>query len=127
MIYRETIESGFRPYYFCEDEDRFRLTFEKRQIVPLRLAQMPSDRRMVSLSYLGGLSRNTTAILCYSASKPVVVFVDRLETDTSTAVDDADPDVNVLRKQLGDLVLYEVTPLESATIVEFLEVCPVKP
>jgi hypothetical protein len=126
-IYRQTVESGFRPYYLCEDEDRFQLTFEKRQSVPLQLAQMPADRRMVGLSYLGGLSRNTTAILCHTTAKPVVVFVDRLDNDTSIASDNSDPRLHIFRRQLGGLVAYEVTPLESATIIDYLEVASREP
>lgn len=119
-LYREAVDAGFRPYYFCEDEARFRLTFTKRQNVPVLLAEMPSDRHMVGLSYLGGLSRDTTAILCYSQEQPVVVFVDRRENDTSKATENSDSGLHVFRQELGDLVLYEVTPLGSATIVDFL-------
>ena len=126
-IYRETVESGFRPYYFCEDDDRFQLTFAKRQNVPLRLAEMPAERRMIGLSYSGGLSRDTTAILCFTQEKPIVVFVDRSETDTSIATDDLDPNLHLFRKQLGDLVLYEVSPLETATILDFLIIPSAKP
>jgi hypothetical protein len=96
-------------------------------MVPLRLAEMPDDRRMVGLSYMGGLSRNTTAILCYSQEQPVVVFVDRRENDTSAATEDSDPALQVFRQELGDLVLYEVTPLGSATIMDSLQADTVKP
>jgi hypothetical protein len=120
-LYREAVDAGFRPYYFCEDDERFRLTFAKRQKVPLRLADMPSDRRMIGLSYLGGLSRDTTAILCYSQEQPVVVFVDRRENDTPKAIEESDPALHVFREELGDLVLYEVTPLGSATIMDSLK------
>ena len=76
-IYQETVDQGFRPYYFCEDETRFAETFSRRQQVPLRLAELPPERSMVGLSYLGGLSRDTTAMLCVVEDQPVVVFVDR--------------------------------------------------
>lgn len=119
-LYREAVDEGFRPYYFCEDEERFRLTFTKRQKVPLRLAEMPGDRRMIGLSYLGGLSRDTTAILCYSREQPVIVFVDRRENDSSKVMENSDPALHIFRQELGDLILYEITPLKSATIVGFL-------
>ncbi|MCA9199833.1 MAG: hypothetical protein KDA87_19975, partial [Planctomycetales bacterium] len=34
-IYAETVEQGFRPYYYCDDAERFALTFAKRQKTPL--------------------------------------------------------------------------------------------
>ena len=123
-IYREMVNQGFRPYYFCEDEDRFRFTFEKRQNVPLRLAEMPAERRMIGLSYSGGLSRNTTAMLCYVGQTPVVVFIDRREEDIPMAANNPDTNLRVFRKRIGDLVLYEVTPLETANIMDYLEIGP---
>jgi len=29
-VYREMVDQGFRPYYFCEDPERFAMTFAKR-------------------------------------------------------------------------------------------------
>jgi hypothetical protein len=122
-IYRESVSLGFRPYYFCDDEERFALTFLKRQDVPLRLTAMPDDQRMIGLSYVGGLSRDTTAILCEYRDQPVIVFVDdRIKDTPSIAMADIGPGLYVHRAELAGLVLYEVSPFESPLFIEFLQV-----
>jgi len=52
-IYNEINERGFRPYYNCEDDQRFADTFEFRQGIPLALAELPQGRRMLGISYPG--------------------------------------------------------------------------
>lgn len=122
-LYLEAVRDGFRPYYLCDDETRFRKTFEKRQGVPLRLAEMPESRTMAGLSYLGGLSRETTAMLCHVQQQPVVVFVDRREfQDQALLTVPVGSGLHIHRATLGDLVTYEVTPFAEPKILEFLEV-----
>lgn len=122
-LYAESVEEGFQPYYFCEDAERFAATFARRQQVPLELAAMPPDRRMIGLSYSGGFTRDTTAILCQVHDRPVVVYVDRRAVDRPEI---AQPDPNrnlfVHRRELGDLVLYEVSPFDNAKILDYLHV-----
>lgn len=136
-IYRESVDQGFRPYYFCDEPERFALTFAKRQDQPLKLLELPSDRRMIGLAYLGGMSRDTTAVLCYANDVPVMVFVDRLEVDQpalfqrttrENAPIDATtrPQLFVHRNELEGLVLYEVSPLRQPYFTDYL-VKPTEP
>ena len=120
-IYNETVDQGFRPYYFCEDADRFAMTFAKRQQTPLVLEELPADRHMVGLSYPGGLSRDTTAILCYADQKPVVVFVDRGEYDNESVVAfQENQGLYVHKRLLSDLVIYEVSPFPESKFTDAL-------
>ena len=120
-IYKETVDQGFRPYYFCEDAERFAMTFAKRQQTPLVLEELPADRHMVGLSYPGGLSRDTTAILCYADQKPVVVFVDRSEFDNESVVAvQENQGFYVHKRLLSDLVIYEVSPFPQSKFTDAL-------
>ena len=119
-IFDETVANGFRPYYFCEDPQRFAGTFQKRQGTSLRLADTPDDREMIGLSYLGGLTRDTTAMLCRVDDQPVIVFVDRADA-ASQAVTTPQADLFVHTATLGDLVLFEVGPFEAPQMMEYLE------
>ncbi|MFO0912907.1 MAG: hypothetical protein U0795_08115 [Pirellulales bacterium] len=122
-LYTESVREGFQPYYFCEDAERFAATFARRQQVPLELAAMPPDRRMIGLSYSGGFTRDTTAILCQVHDRPVVVYVDRRAVDRpEIAQPDPNQDLFVHRRELGDLVMYEVSPFDSAQILDYLHV-----
>ncbi|MCG8648788.1 MAG: hypothetical protein MI861_03085 [Pirellulales bacterium] len=119
-LYQETIDSGFEPYYFCEDDERFAHTLEQRQGTPLVLRDLPPDRRMIGLSYLGGLSRETTAILCYVADQPVVVFVGRSGNDQAKVTTPAGSNLYVHRAEIDQLVVYEVSPFSESKISDFL-------
>ena len=119
-IYYEAIDRGFKPYYECHDEERFAYTFELRQGRRLRLTQLPEGRQMLGLSYSGGLSRDTTAMLCIVDELPVVVFVDRADVDQSQSFDEMQSRVNVFRREYAGLVLYEVTPHPEQRILDHL-------
>jgi hypothetical protein len=121
-IYKKTVAEGFDPYYECRDDQRFAETFELRQGIPLHLAKLPLGSTMKGLSYPGGLSRETTAMLCQSDGAPVMVFVDRDEKDQPVAARNRDPNLNVFREQRDGLVFYEVTPLDRPTMTQHLEV-----
>ncbi len=122
QVYASTVAQGFEPYYECEDPERFAQVFASRQGQPLRLLAMPAGSRMLGLSYPGGLSRDTTAILCEVDGIPVMVFVDRATADHSDASEvlSESSDLNVFREERDGLVFYEVTPFDSPRALEFL-------
>ena len=92
-IYSETVDRGFRPYYFCDDDVRFAGTFQSRLGQALVLAELPANAEMLGISYLGGISRNATAMLARVDGQEVLVFVDRTgEPGQSVATVDVDGD-----------------------------------
>lgn len=124
MIYGETTERGFRPYYNCEDDQRFADTFEFRQGTPLALAELPQGSRMLGLSYPGGISRDTTAMLAEVDGKKVMVFVDKAANsdELSVATANEDSKLNVFVVERDGLIFCEVTPLEAAELIQYFEV-----
>lgn len=119
-IYSEKVDSGFVPYYFCDDDVRFASTFESRLGQALVLAKLPANAEMLGISYLGGISRNTTAMLCKVDGQEVVVFVDRAgEPGVSVATAELEDDgLNVFVEEKNGLVFCEVTPLESKQMIK---------
>ena len=75
-LYLDTKARGFRRYYNCKDPMRFADTFEVRHGHRLALSEMPPGTRMLGISYPGGISPNTTAMLGEVDGTPVMVFVD---------------------------------------------------
>ncbi len=112
-VYRDAVASGFEPTYECHEPERFAATFQTRQGQPLKLLAMPSDARMLGLGYTGGLSRTTTAMLCYVDGRPVMVFVDRAANDRREIAETPGEGLHVFRAERDGLVFYEVTPLET--------------
>ena len=76
---------------------------------------------MLGLSYVHGLSRKTTAMLCYVDGKPVVVFVDRAENDQPGVAETPAEGVHIFRDERDGLVFYEVTPYDDARVTKLLE------
>lgn len=119
-IYSETVDRGFKPYYVCDDDVRFAGTFQARLGQALALAKMPASSEMLGISYLGGISRNATAMLCKVDGQEVLVFVDRVgELGQAIATEDVDGDgLNVFVEEKNGLVFCEVTPLDSSQMIE---------
>lgn len=115
-IYRAAVASGFEPSYDCREPERFAAAFAQRQGKPLRLLAMPPGMVMLGLGYVGGLSRQTTAMLCRVDGKPVMVFVDRASADQSSAVAGAGEDLHVFRDERDGLIYYEVTPWDEPRV-----------
>lgn len=121
-VYVDTVDRGFRPYYNCEDPKRFADTFESRQGQPLTLSELPAESRMSGISYLGGLSRKTTAVLFEVDKQPVIVFVDVAgNRNLDLCVENDSPDLNVFVVKTNGLVFCEVTPHESASMIEHFD------
>jgi hypothetical protein len=118
-LYVEKVDSGFRPYYYCEDDARFAEVFDTKLGQALALADMPSGREMIGISYLGGISRNTVAMLCIVDEQKVLVFVDRAgESGFEISIADSGDGLNVFVEEKNGLVFCEVTPLDSAQVIE---------
>ena len=77
---------------------------------------------MLGLSYPGGLSRDTTAVLCRVDDAEVVVFIDRLDRDDPRVAENDDPRLNVFRQERFGLVFYEVTPLDEPRMIDHFAV-----
>lgn len=120
-LYRTEVAQGFTPYYDCSEPARFRATFLHRQSVPLRLEELPIAQSMLGLSYPGGISRDTTAILFLFEEQPVVVYVDRAEIFFDHSRGDQEG-LTVFKQVKGQLVFYEVTPFDEPHFLSYLTV-----
>jgi hypothetical protein len=98
-----------------------------RQGQGLLLAAMPEGTKMDGLTYCGGLSRYTTTMLAHVGQSPVMVFVDRADADTHPPQPSASSKLNLFKKQLGPLVMYELTPLDHAAVMDYLYLADVPP
>lgn len=122
QIYTQTVEKGFIPYYKCDDADRFAEVFRRRQGQALRLLPLAPGSEMLGVSYPGGLSRDSTAILCLVDGQPVIVLVDRASADRPDAMQNGDPNLHVFRKERDGLVFYEVTTFKLSQVIDYLAI-----
>jgi len=90
-------------------------------------ADMPVGTKMEGLTYRGGLSRYTTTMLARVNGLPVMVFVDRANADTHPTLPSGESKLHLFRKELGPLVLYELTPLDQPKLSDYLYLAEVPP
>ncbi len=119
-IYETCVAEGFRPTWICKDDQEFASTFQKRQGQGLLLAALPTGSKMEGLTYCGGISAYTTTMLARVNGSPVMVFVDRADADIHPALPCGSSELHLFRKELGSLVLYELTPLDKPKVMDYL-------
>ena len=101
---------------------RFADTFEVRHGHRLALSEMPPGTRMLGISYPGGISPNTTAMLGEVDGTPVMVFVDdAANRDQVIESVEQGLDLNVFLVEENGLIFCEVTPLDSARMIQHFE------
>lgn len=122
-IYNDTVDDGFIPYYDCSDEQRFRTTMQHRHGSEMRLDALDGNAKMLGVSYTGGLSRETTAILFEIEGKPVIVFVDKDSVELPDSIlDTGESGLFAHRERRDGLTLVELSPFDSVRAAASLEV-----
>lgn len=117
-VYYDTIRNGFKPAWICRDEQQFERVFTKRFRQPLLLATMPSGITAGGISYSNTLSNSTINVLGKVDGIPVMVFVDQRTVDHGSPPPPP-PGLNLFRREIDALVLYELTPLDRPNILPF--------
>lgn len=115
--YRDAVESDMKPEWVCETDKEFAETFRYRFRQPLLLASGSDTVAALGLGYANCLTRRTVTLLARVQGKPVVVFVDKLKKDTHPKLP-PNSGLHIHRKELGMLVLYEVSPLPEPHVLD---------
>jgi hypothetical protein len=116
-VYEEKIDTGFRPDWVCRTDDEFQDTFRRQLGQRLLMGELPRGTAMLGLAYSNTITPWTISMLGETDGQRVIVFIDRLEEDKGPSVPQ-DSDLNVFRRELGKLVLYELSPLQEPRMVQ---------
>ncbi len=120
-IYQSTVNKGFKPDWFCDDEKLFADTFAERQGEGVWLKSLPKGIKMAGLAYFKGLGESTTSLLAWVDEKPVLLFVDKANAIPKRLLEDRPDDtLHVFTRRLKNLIIVEVTPFDEARIASFL-------
>jgi hypothetical protein len=117
-VYYDTIRDGFKPAWVCRNELQFETAFSRRFRQPLLLAALPSGITAGGISYSNTLSPATINVLGRVEGTPVMVFVDKRAVDHGPPPP-APSELHLFRREIDDLVLYELTPLDRANILPY--------
>lgn len=123
--YNAELASGFEPEWICKDDVEFGSTFRDRLGQALKLNPSPEPgTRMLGLDYTKVLSPQTVSMLAECSGAKIVVLIDRRERDNSEAIHAGCGSLNIFRREIGPLVLYELTPLHQAYLLDLFEPVP---
>lgn len=118
-VYATERSDGFIPDWVCSDDTEFAQTFQRE--VGQGLMFRPDEsagRLMVGLAYDETISPTTVHMLGRAKGVDIIVFVGRVEHDKAMP-DVAADGLHLFRKQIDDLVLYELTPLPQPELLDF--------
>jgi hypothetical protein len=118
-VYQEAIDDGFGPDWVCRNDEEFAFTFRVAHQQALVLREMPEDVAALGLSYCHTISPRTICILAQAEGRPVMVFVDRLDAEPGRA-EAPGGGLHLHRGTVGDLVLYELSPLDTPRVLPLL-------
>jgi anti-sigma factor RsiW len=112
-----------KPEFVCKNDQEFADAVEKRLGQPLVLAAAPGIEALgwaYGDDYNGKIVGAKTMVLINRVGdQKVLVFMDRKRDDRTIAVP-AGSGLNLHRREIGSLVVYEVTPLPKAEVIDHL-------
>jgi hypothetical protein len=117
-IYKVEKDRGFVPMWKCRDDKEFATTFWKSLGSALTFRDPPPNVDSLGLSYGNtiGLSPKTVYMLFKINGREVIVFIDKKSVDRNPKV--TTPGLNLFRRETGEFVLYEMTPLDRPMVFD---------
>lgn len=116
--YQQLIADGFTPAWRCETDEEFAQTYGYQIGVPVVLTELPAGTEALGLSYIPAISFDTIALLATVDGQQVVVFGDHVRATSEDTPKLTDTSLNLFQRRIGDLVLYEITPLDTPRVLD---------
>ncbi len=123
--YQSELQRGFKPLWLCRNEQELAGTVFKYMDQGLLWANVPQHVSLLGLSISKTLSPRTVVMLAKVNGREVALFIDRKANDKPPQIDPSSG-LRAFRGEVGELVLYEVTPLDKPALLE-LAYDPQKP
>ncbi|MFO0838619.1 MAG: hypothetical protein U1D55_08810 [Phycisphaerae bacterium] len=118
--YQEALDNGFKPFYPCRSDQELAGTIYKQLNQGLLWANIPTNVSLLGLIPTRVVSQKTIMMLARVDGKPVVLLIDRA-CDEKAPPSPPPPEsgLKMFRSVVGELVLYEVTPLDKPSLLDF--------
>ena len=122
QVYAKLV-ADWTPEEVCTENDKFQAAVAKRLGSPLGLEATP-EVQALGWTYTGRfrgkiIGDKTMILLTNVGPARVMVLMDQARSDRTLAADPASK-LSVFRRQIGELVVYEVTPLEQPKVIGHL-------
>jgi hypothetical protein len=118
-LYRHTVAAGFEPDIVCTTPEEFAAWVRGNYGQALHPADDPGIE-FVGWTYANIVSSYTGILLARVDGEPVIVAMDRRERELQRQGQPQDAALTLHRRRIGELVLYEVTPLGKARVLPLL-------
>ncbi len=117
MVYHDEVAGGFKCDWECKTDREFAGTFHKRFGQGLLLGQLPAGVRTLGLSYCNTLSKKTVILLATVDDAKVLVFIDQ-PGHYDDATISGNSNLHLFKRQVGKLILCELTPLDQPRLLD---------
>lgn len=122
-LYRSIARAGWQPTWTCETEAEFAQAVADQLGSPM-LVNTEDAPDLVLVGWLYPpygmeplVSEHTMFLLTTQRNERIMVLIDRAERTTKPPVVSRKASLNVFERTVGDLIAYEITPLEEPTIL----------
>lgn len=115
--YSDALAGGFAPEWVCETDQQFAMMLYHRLFQAMLLDETPPNVQILGWRYVYSLSPETMMLLTRVEDKPVAILIDQA-CHAGQAKFDSGEGVSLFRRQVGELVLLEVTPLDHPAVLE---------
>jgi hypothetical protein len=116
-VYRDTVAGGFKPGWVCKNDREFATAFRRRLGQALLLLPPPPGVAWAGLDYCNSITPRTMFLLAWVQGEKVLVLVDQAGSDRGQALP-PESRLHLFRRQVGNLVLYECTPLDQPYVLD---------
>lgn len=125
-LYKNTVASGFQPEVVCTTDDEFANWSRAYLRQALYVTSRPADVQYVGWNKGRIISPISGVLLVKVGGEPVIVVLEREDRQTVVPGKIADPSLHRFERHIGDVVLYEVTPKDHASILPALSKDPAR-
>jgi hypothetical protein len=116
VAYRELVKGGLTPIWVCGSDEEFGKYTREKLGAALTITPR-TGLELVGWTYAGGLLDSSAQVLmCRADGKPVIVVMGKKADDRSMHAD-AGSGVTIHRREMGDVVMYEVSEREDETVL----------
>lgn len=116
-VYDALSDEGFEPLWQCRDDAEFAGVFMDRHGQPLVITAMPETHAALGIHYANVISPRSTLVLARVNGNNIMLVIDRVDRDTDPG--SLRDGLFAHRAEVGDLVIYELSPLDEASVIPY--------
>jgi hypothetical protein len=120
--YQSEVSSGFHVAGKCWGDKEFAFVFYDKLAIAMTVTAPAAGVDLLGIDYSNTLSQQTVMLMAKVNGAPVIAYVDRIERDTGAATQPAGcaPGVNLYRRAVEGVVIYEVSTLDRPHLLELV-------